>query len=441
MKAIILLMLSLFLYHLALAQEIEPLKIGDKISNIAPEKFLNDSESKINISKLKGKLIIFDFWNIHCSSCIASMPRMNDLQKQFNGKIQIVYVTKNSKEEVLKLFSRTKIKKPELPFIVGDTILNMLFPHYGDPLHVWIDQEGYVFAITFDYNTNPLTIRTFLDGNNPHLTRRRDFGIDLKYPLVSEQNSNILSLAKNYSILFSGLNEFHLGNSIYIIKDSSSGKVLSIKTINSTLLTLYNLAYDDEIFNYTINLFNLPRNNRIIFKVEDSSDFFAPNDETILANWIKKNVLSYEIKIPVDSERKIFKSMQDDLNRYLPYVARIEKKNMKCLILTRIDTGNFRAIEKNNNIPSVIQYNKDNSVIFKNTPFPAFVRQLIYENTSLYTPIIDETNIEENIDMVFHSKLSNLQSLNIQLRKYGLILKEGDRKIDVLIISDKIKKS
>jgi thiol-disulfide isomerase/thioredoxin len=438
MKAIILLMLSIFLYNLALAQEVEPLKIGDKISNIAPENFLNDSGSEINISKLKGKLIIIDFWNIHCSTCIASMPQMNVLQKQFNGKIQIIYVTKNSKEEVLKLFSRIKIKKPELPFVVGDTILNKLFPHYGDPLHVWINQEGYVYAITFDYNTNPVTVQEFLDGNNPHLTRRRDFGINMKYPLVSEQNSDILSLAKNYSILFTGLNEYLLGTSLHIDKDTS-GKVTSIRTINSSLLSLYNIAYDNEIFNYDINYFGLHRNNRIILELKDSSDFFAPNDETKLANWIKKNMLSYEIKMPANDNVKIFKCMQEDLDKYLPYTAKIEKRKVKCLILRKINKESFQAVEKNLGTPSVIRYNNDNSVSFSNISFPAFVMQLIYDNTEINTPIIDETQIFENIDMVIHCKLYDLQSLKMQLQKYGLTLREEDRKIDMLIISDKIK--
>jgi thiol-disulfide isomerase/thioredoxin len=437
MMKIIVLLILLSLPKIAFPQEIHELKIGEQVPNITLENFLDDTNLKLKLSKLQGKLIILDFWNDKCSNCIAAMPRMNSLQKQFNDKIQIIYVTKNSREQVLNLFSRIKMAKPQLPFIVKDTILNRLFPHNGDPLHVWINQKGYVHAITFDYNTNPVTVKEFLDGKNPHLSRRRDFGISLEYPLVSEQNSNILDLAKNYSILFTGLNEYLLGTSLHIDKNTS-GKVTSVRTINSPLLSLYNIAYDNEIFNYDINFFSLQRNNRIILEVKDSSDFFVPTDEIKLAGWIKKNILSYEIKIPANDDVKIFNCMQQDLDKYLPYTAKIEKRKVKCLVLRKINNENFKAIEKYTGFPSVIRYNNDNSISFSNISFPAFVMQLIYDNTDINTPIIDETQIVENINMVIHCKLYDLKTLKIELQKYGLALKKEDCLINMLVISDKM---
>src|SRR6185312_1396085 len=330
MKAIIFLFLSIVFYNLAISQDTKALKLGEKIPEIQLGRFLNNPLKQQNISELKGKLIIFDFWNIRCGSCIASMPRMDSLQKEFNDNIQIIFVTKNTEEEVDRLFSRTTVRKPDVPFIIGDTILNELFPHYGDPLHVWINQRGYVYAITFDYNTNSQTIQKYLNGLDPQLSRRNDFGLNLNYPLLSEQNSSILNKAESYSILIKGLNEYtNVGNTLFSQKDSCTGLISMIRTINASRLMLYNIAFNKEIFDADINIFNLTKNNRIILETKDSSDFYVPKKESKMADWILKNSYSYEIKLSNQNESQAYKFMQEDLNKYLPFQAAIEKRKVK----------------------------------------------------------------------------------------------------------------
>lgn len=438
MKAFILLFLSLVFCNLAISQEIEALKLGEKIPVMQLGKFLNDSLKRQNISELKGKLIIFDFWNIHCGSCIASMPRMDSLQKEFNENIQIIFVTKNSEEEVNRLFSRTNIKKPEVPFIIGDTILNKLFPHNGDPLHVWINQEGNVQAITFDYNTTPETIRKFLNGSDPQLSRRNDFGLNLNYPLLSEQNSSILNKAESYSILIKGLNEYtNAGNALFIQKDSCTGLISMIRTINASMLMLYNIAFNKEIFDADINIFNLPRNNRIILETKDSSNFYVPKMESKIAGWVLKNSYSYEIKLSSQNESQTYKLMQEDLNKYLPFEAVIEKRKVRCLVLRNISNENM-VKTKRPDLPSFIHYNDDQTVHIQNMPIASLVLQLIYWNTDIRTPIVNGTTISGNIDITIHSRFNDIKSLNKELQYYGLTLLEEQKEINMIVIKDKL---
>ena len=432
---LILTTILLLITNIAFNQNIHELRIGEQMPDITVNNFLNDSDKKLNFSQLSGKLVILDFWNDECSSCIAAMPRLDALQKQFNDKIQIIYVTKNSREQVLKLLSRIKMSIPDMPFVVSDTLLNKLFPHSGDPLHVWINQNGNVYAITFDYNTNPRTIREFLDGKEPHLSRRRDFGINPAFPLLSEQNSNIFELAKSYSSLFTDLNEYFIPTGIYFRRDSTKGRITSISAINLPLLSLYSLAYNNEIFNYDVNFFQLARNNRIILELKDSSDFIEPKDEEKIADWMSQNVLSYEIKIPSTDTGNVFTYMQQDLARYLPYKAKIERVKIKCLVLQKTGNDSFNGITTNSGIPATIEYNADNSVEFSNVPFPAFVMQLIYDNTDINTPIIDETGILKNISIRIGCRLSDIPALKIELQKYGLTLKEKELPVDMLVIT------
>src|SRR4051812_35344429 len=68
------------------------LKVGDKLTYFE----LNENDvagsGLTNLGQLNGKLIILDFWNIHCPDCISAFPHMLQLQKTFGEKIQVILV-------------------------------------------------------------------------------------------------------------------------------------------------------------------------------------------------------------------------------------------------------------------------------------------------------------------------------------------------------------
>jgi thiol-disulfide isomerase/thioredoxin len=101
------------------------------------------------ISDFQGKLLILDFWATWCSPCVAMRPKMEELQQQFNGKIQFLSVTYQKAEEVLPFLEKIQKDKPSiLPEIMDDKILYRFFPHVYLPHYVWVDQTGKVKAIT-----------------------------------------------------------------------------------------------------------------------------------------------------------------------------------------------------------------------------------------------------------------------------------------------------
>ena len=42
--------------------------------------------NEISWDKLKGKVVVLEFWNIGCGPCIQAIPHLNDLVEQFSGK-------------------------------------------------------------------------------------------------------------------------------------------------------------------------------------------------------------------------------------------------------------------------------------------------------------------------------------------------------------------
>lgn len=160
------------------------LQIGDTLPDLPFQEFLDISVPQMQLTDLKGKLVILDFWNVKCLACLQSMPKMASLQKRFGERIQIILITQNTRTEVETLFSRIKIQKPSLPFVIADTnYYKKLFPHVGDPLHVWINNKGVISAITDGHNATVSHIQSMLDGEKINLSVRAPEG-----PLLEQKD-------------------------------------------------------------------------------------------------------------------------------------------------------------------------------------------------------------------------------------------------------------
>jgi len=438
MKKYILFICYLFIFYPieTRAQEVYPLGINDPVPDVFLGRVLNEPTKKIRVSDFKGKLLILDFWNIYCSSCIHSMPKMNALQKRFKDRIQIIYVTRNSAKEVNQLFSRIKVKKPDIPFIIDDSMLKAYFPHNGDPFHVWINQVGKVYALTFDYCTDSITINGFLTGEKPRLLRRWDYGINKNYPLVSEQNAPLLNNADSYSIFFKSLIEYSNSTSLFFERDSSNNSPYLLRVINGPLIMFYDIAFNWDLYGSEVNYFNLRKNNRIIIKIKDSSLFFQHHLSSREGELTMSNTYGYEIKVSKEHEKFLYKSMQEDLNRFLPFIADVEKREVKCLVFKRTSNNEIPIFGASGN-KEQITYNEDGTIAIQNMPPKTFILNLIYQNPDIKTPIIDESDFSGCLNMVIQSKLSDIKTLNRELQKYGFGLFEEQRKINMLIIKDK----
>jgi cytochrome c biogenesis protein CcmG/thiol:disulfide interchange protein DsbE len=67
---------------------------GDKPSQIgkpAPVFVLNDGQRSVDLSKLRGHVVILNFWATWCAPCIEEMPSLELLQKEM-PQVQILAV-------------------------------------------------------------------------------------------------------------------------------------------------------------------------------------------------------------------------------------------------------------------------------------------------------------------------------------------------------------
>ncbi|MGZ3864105.1 MAG: TlpA family protein disulfide reductase [Bacteroidia bacterium] len=95
-----------------------------------------------SLHKLKGKVLIIDFWSVYCIPCINAFPSFNALLKKYNGKLEVLGVTLDMKDKVLSLLEKHEFNAG----IVADA--RKFFENYslgsGYPLTMLVDTKGRV---------------------------------------------------------------------------------------------------------------------------------------------------------------------------------------------------------------------------------------------------------------------------------------------------------
>lgn len=414
------------------------LQIGDRMPDISMGQYLDAPNKKMKISDFKGKLLIIDFWGIKCHVCISHMPKMDSLQKEFGSKIQFVYVTRDDEKKVKEVLMKAKVKKPDVPFFISDKQFNKLFPHLGDPLHVWITPKGMVYAITQDYNTNEKTITEFLNGENPIIPRRWDWGVNLDYPLMSDQNSGLIGHAESYSVWFKGFEDYYSGNGVWIQKEKGANRETSVRLMGLTVDGLFGVAYMRDIFQVPINYLGLWKNNRLVLEVKDSSQFIWPKEDAKLNSFLHNNIYYYELKLSKNSPESIFDILKHDLSLKLPnYYATIENRKVKCIVLSDLSITDQEKAKSTDTTLGSNFIIKDSSTNLQNLPVNSFIAYLISNYSYLDTPFISETAFSGNLQMKLNAKVHSIEAFNKELNKYGFKISIEDREIKMLVIRDR----
>lgn len=137
----------LLLTNLAIAAD-PPLQVSlvpyqPRISS--PDLTLVDMEGHtISLSKLKGKVVVINFWATWCPPCRREFPSMERLREKMSGKpIEILAVNEGEDVGVIEAFLSTLDTQPGFPILLDrDGGAMGFWPVRGLPTTFIIDKRG-----------------------------------------------------------------------------------------------------------------------------------------------------------------------------------------------------------------------------------------------------------------------------------------------------------
>ena len=412
----------------------QPLKVGDKVPDYMLINLINYPTNTAKITDFKGKLLILDFWNTTCRSCIESWPKLLKLQEQFKDQIQIILVNPFQEEALIKkAFDRRKRSKNvevTLPSVCGDPTIKKLFPYKGVPHIVWIDPDGMVKAFTGGRSLNAKNIRASLENSSFQLSQKQevaaDFHVDLLYPLFVNGNGGNGEALMSYSVFSKKVNGFPASSAL--VADSLNG--YSIMASNVAIKDLYSFAYSNYKDPYGNIRFLL--GNRVKLQMTDTSSYVMfdssgePKDEN-------RYVYQYYSARPT-TKGKLQKMMQTDLERHIGLKAQWEKRKMPCLVLSARDTALIAYSSGDHKI--IID---DIHMDINNASVSDVLKNMELVTNYYYSPypLIDETGYKGKLGHIkFETDIYDHQALDKALKKYKMGLKLEDREVAVLVLDE-----
>ena len=70
----------------------------------APDFTVQDSDRRVNLRDLRGKLVVLNFWATYCAPCVEEMPSLVRLQKDMGSNITVLAVSQDPDESKYRRF-------------------------------------------------------------------------------------------------------------------------------------------------------------------------------------------------------------------------------------------------------------------------------------------------------------------------------------------------
>jgi uncharacterized protein (TIGR03435 family) len=123
-----------------------------------------------SISQTPGRAMLLEFWAASCPPCVAAIPHLNDLAKEFKGsEIDFVLINAYEKAEIIQGFLQAH---PMDGMVAVDGSPGMVdaFGIESIPVTVLVSREGRVAAVGNPSQITAVVLKTLLLGEAIHLS-------------------------------------------------------------------------------------------------------------------------------------------------------------------------------------------------------------------------------------------------------------------------------
>ena len=391
-KKAILVVWSLVMAHIIYGQE---LTIGDQVPNGVSIDLISSGEANTSLDKLKGKVILLDFWATWCGSCIVNMPHLDSLQAQFDGQLEIIAIS-GEEQGRLERFAENR------PFSFqyaqsSDGKFQELFPHRVIPHNVIIDQKGKVVAITNAKNINASVIQSVIDQKSIHLPVKSD-NVAFDYTMDYFDR-------KPFDIEAFDIQPYN-PNVPGFTKTNKDGRRITMH--NTTITGMYREAFQMSSY-------------RLILDIDEAK-----------VDWENTaNRFNMDILVAPEDNKRLREILKEKLLSALEIKARVEQREMEVAVMTLNDSIPF-GLELATAEKTALNSRGDQYISNKSS-LADFAEYL--ENYGIVgMPVKDETGLSEEYKFDFSFDPENPKSFFAAMDRIGIKLKKQKRKVDVLVI-------
>lgn len=402
-------------------------------------------KNEVTLADFKGEWLFLEFWFTGCSTCIWNLKTASDLQREFEGDATFLLVGYDGGavgSNIREVFEKLRVKQGLNIPSAYDSTLAKRWGFTSLPYVVAVDPNGIVRAMTHATNLTTGAIRALLAGEE--IVFNESENSTTFNPRVMNGDSvverkNIL----HHSMLTRATDEnFYAGYADVERYTSLSAKEWNregIRMSRVSLLWLYSVAYLGKP-HWTFKFWGEPTYGTVypfpVVEVADSASFKHHDNDSIRYN--------YFLWVPAEkrkSRQTLMECMQHDLQRAFGYAASVEERCMPVWKLIAIPKAKAKNKLATKGGERYFSGGEGASIVagftLRNVSLSDFLVYLcFYLNDKERHPFIDETSIETNIDITIDADLTNMEDVRNELRKFGLDLVPGTRKMSVLVIRD-----
>lgn len=110
------------------------------------------SGKKISLAAMKGKVVFLDFWATWCPPCVMSVPEVEKLVEEYQGKnLVVLSISMDSSEEPVKRFMAAH-RMTNRVAMAGNSGVDVQYNIQGIPAYFIVDQKGNITKAWEGYN-------------------------------------------------------------------------------------------------------------------------------------------------------------------------------------------------------------------------------------------------------------------------------------------------